>query len=106
MTIFDSYFLNDFDNGCVSVDDIINGVEVALERCQADLDNVDVEGGLDDLDVDVEGDDIDNVDVEGGQADLDVEGGEADLENVDVEGGDQRVFCLRPVGDDLFRQVL
>ena len=32
------------------------------------------------------------------------EGG--DLDNVALEGGDQRVFCLWPVGDDLFRQVL
>ena len=95
-----------FSIGCVSVEDIINGVEVAHEGGQADLDNVDVEGGLDDLDVDVEDDDIDNVDVEGGQSDLDVEDGEDDLDSVDVEGGDQRVFCLRPVGDDLFRQVL
>ena len=34
--------------------------------------------------------------------------GQEDLDDIDVglEGGDQWVFCLWPVGDDLFRQVL
>ena len=42
-----------------------------------------------------------NVDV-----DLDNVGVDGDEDDLDVEGGDQRVFCLRPVGDGLFRQVL
>ena len=51
-----------------------------------------------------------DVDVEGsehiGQEDLDNVGVDGDEDDLDVEGGDQRVFCLRPVRDDLFRQVL
>ena len=51
-----------------------------------------------------------DVDVEGGehivQDDLDNFGVDGDEDDLDVGGGDQRVFCLWPVGDDLFRQVL